>query len=1049
MNEFIKKLADICGEKPLDEKWLIAPSLRVGNQWLESVARSGRTVVNVHVKTLKRMAGDLASMEMARRGVSPVSGTAAVIIVDRAWNRVREKSGAGYLSALNPRLELSEAIHASLNSLRMAELGSGDLDPRRFEEGKKGRELAAVYGAYMKALEKAKLVDYAEVLRMAVERLEKDLEGALGGAIVLIPDNGDYEPLEQKLIGAIPAKNLVRLPVPRPGVPSAGAEPPATDLDLLRFIHSPADAPAPFRDGSVEIFHAAGRMNEVREALRRCLSEKSEKSENLKLDQVELLHASAENYLPLIYEAAAKYSESAPDGAGLRITFAEGIPAGYSRPGRALLGWLEWISEGCPQKTLARMIEDGLLSIPEEGGSKFDFSQLGALLRSVPIGMGRNRYLRMIDEEIAALEIRPPGARGDGDEAGDDVPDWKLAALNRRKQGLKLLRRITADLLDVSPSEWKPEAAVLRNATVFIEKLARSVSDLDNFSRDRLAANMKDMADCIGAEDGPLSVDLHEWLRSLPGETRVLGSGPRPGHLHVDNIFTGGHTGRKHTFIIGLDDSLFPGGAAQDPLLLDGERKNLSDRLALSAGRVDRKLKSFGELLARLGGRATLGFSSRDLLEDRESFPASVLIDIYRIVSGDRGGDHGRFVKWLAPPASFAPDAPEKCLDETEWWMWRLLGTEKAENAGSLIRNRYPHLARGAAAAAARESGDFTKYDGNVPRAGAENDPFAKEGTTISAGRLEKIGSCPLGYFFRYILGVEPPEELEIDPYKWLDPRSSGKLMHKVFEVFYKELNGRQPEESDLDLLLSILERYAAEYRKQIPPPSDIVFKSEYRKLEKMARIFLAEELRLRGATAPMFFEVTIGRIPRDEDSEGSPLDRKEPVNVKLPGGGTIRAQGRIDRIDRIQGKKGRLFTILDYKTGGTYKYRSADPFNQGRVVQHALYLAMADPILKEHFGGDAAAAGFGFFFPSRKAWGERLMWSADELSRGGEFIEKLCRIAAAGCFLPTNEKGDCKFCDYLSVCGNPAETADASKSKLENQKNNALKPFMELRKNG
>jgi hypothetical protein len=214
-----------------------------------------------------------------------------------------------------------------------------------------------------------------------------------------------------------------------------------------------------------------------------------------------------------------------------------------------------------------------------------------------------------------------------------------------------------------------------------------------------------------------------------------------------------------------------------------------------------------------------------------------------------------------------------------------------------------------------------------------------------------------------------------------------------------------------------------------------------------MARIFLGEELKLRGASLPMFMEVTIGMDP-EEGSDGSPLDTRDPAKVELPGKKTIRARGRIDRIDKISGKKGELFTILDYKTGSTYKYKNAKPFNKGRVIQHALYLAMLDPILKKKFGADAAAAGFGFFFPSRKAWGERLMWSADELSEGGEYIEKLCRIAASGCFLSTNEKEDCKFCDYLAVCRDPAAAAEARKSKLNNQNNHTLKPFRELREN-
>jgi hypothetical protein len=52
VNRLTKSLADVCTHNLLAEKWLIAPSRRVGHQWLEAVTRSGTPVVNVHVKTL-------------------------------------------------------------------------------------------------------------------------------------------------------------------------------------------------------------------------------------------------------------------------------------------------------------------------------------------------------------------------------------------------------------------------------------------------------------------------------------------------------------------------------------------------------------------------------------------------------------------------------------------------------------------------------------------------------------------------------------------------------------------------------------------------------------------------------------------------------------------------------------------------------------------------------------------------------------------------------------------------------------------------------------
>ena len=106
-----------------------------------------------------------------------------------------------------------------------------------------------------------------------------------------------------------------------------------------------------------------------------------------------------------------------------------------------------------------------------------------------------------------------------------------------------------------------------------------------------------------------------------PARPGYWGAGPRPHCLHVAHVRAGGHTGRPHTFIVGLDDSRFPGAGLQDPLLLDSERRQLSPNLEIAATRLENKLRDFARLLARLRGRLTLSFCARSVNDDREMFP--------------------------------------------------------------------------------------------------------------------------------------------------------------------------------------------------------------------------------------------------------------------------------------------------------------------------------------------------------------------------------------------------------------------------------------------
>ncbi len=150
------------------------------------------------------------------------------------------------------------------------------------------------------------------------------------------------------------------------------------------------------------------------------------------------------------------------------------------------------------------------------------------------------------------------------------------------------------------------------------------------------------MAHWLGRAGGMAAADVRDWLAALPAETRVGGSGPRPGCLHADHVRSGGHSGRPHTFIVGLDDARFPGAGLQDPLLLDSERARLDPDLPTAGRRLEETIQGFKRLLGRLRGTATLCWPSRDVVEDSERFPSQVVLDAFRLAARPAGGRSGR-----------------------------------------------------------------------------------------------------------------------------------------------------------------------------------------------------------------------------------------------------------------------------------------------------------------------------------------------------------------------------------------------------------------------
>jgi hypothetical protein len=89
----------------------------------------------------------------------------------------------------------------------------------------------------------------------------------------------------------------------------------------------------------------------------------------------------------------------------------------------------------------------------------------------------------------------------------------------------------------------------------------------------------------------------------------------------------------------------------------------------------------------------------------------------------------------------------------------------------------------------------------------------------------------------------------------------------------------------------------------------------------------------------------------------------------------------------------------------------------------------------------------FGYFFPTSRAHGERLRWSADELSRGREVLARLRGMIAAGCFPFTDDPEDVRYSDFRDAFGDAEETASRIREKLSEPRNRErLGPFRALR---
>lgn len=981
------------------------PRLAIGQQWLEQLALRGVPWLNVRPVTVPSLAAELALPDLLRRGWQPASDDSGLLITEQALRAV-----GGYFADVAALPGVARAVYRSLTEVRLAGLGPDDLPPAAFVDPAKGEAFRAVLAAYAAGLEANGLADAATVLHLALARVRA---GTGDKPVYIVPAGLRLSALEGKLLQRLtdgrrhwlradPVYGLelpqrAWLPAEAGGGRFTGRRNPDDPSDsatsnLLSWLFAPAAAPRPAAD--LQLFHAVSPHAEVREVLRRIVASHGP------WDAAEIVCTAAGTYGPIIYEAAAKL--------GIPVTFAEGLPVLTTAPGRAALALLTWIKSDWQTESLRQALAAGDLTVPRSNGGDAQPSAraVARQLRQLGIGWGRERYLPAIE---AAL---------DGSEED-----------SYRRPALLALRSLCRALLAALPQPG-PAPAAGGSGDVRLGELAAGLAQVlkdfaavrnprDAEAREQLTT---DLAGLAGVATARLPLpDAVDWLLAWL-ERQTCGAGtPQPGHLHVSGFRHGSGSGRPLLFVVGLDAARFPGTGLQDPILLDAERQRLSPHLPLAAERLRENTHDLAALLAGATGQVTLSYAAADPADGARRFPAPLLLQAYRLQQGKPDADYSALAAALGTPIGYAPGgagAARAALDATDWWLGQIALPDRLAHAEQAALGVYPGIKAGLAAEQARASNDVTEWDGQIEPDAAALDPRLNAELVLSASGIEMLATCPLKYFFHYVLRVRPPDDLEYDPARWLDPMQRGTLLHDIFAQFLTGLaeRGERAAASHLPELLALAERLIAAMREAVPPPSPQVFAAEQAELLRTCELFLKLEADPAMTGTPRFFELDVGY--------------EQPVVIDLGDGAAFRFRGRIDRIDALGGGR---YQVWDYKTGSAWGYDADDYVRRGRQVQHALYALAVEHYLREQGEAGATVIGSGYMFPTERGEGQRLNRPQGPENRQvlQQALRHLFDLAAAGTFVAAEDKHGCRFCDYREICGGE-RAAERTKEKLK-----------------
>ena len=952
MPSLLDQLASITRATTVARKLLVAPDLNAGRDLLAALALKTGGWIGWEVVTLRGLAGELAMVDLSRRGVRAARDLEVAALIESALD---DLVAAGRLSSgftsLAGGLGFRRAVRDAILELRVGGVLPDALT--RAAGTTAARDLGQILERYREFLDERHLADTGALFAQALTAFDREARYILSGQVFLTPALANR---------GLPGRLLARLS-------GAGAT----------TLAEPSEAPM---RPPVTLFMAATPADEVREVLRRVRGEK------LHWDEVELVVTDPDAYATALDAIASRDQ--------IPATYLAGLPLSRSRLGRIVSRWFEWIEQGLSDHLLREAIEAGDLAADGEPPSP----QLVRLLRALAIGWSRSRYLRALED------LRRGIARTLDQEYPEDQQsdaDWQTAT----RQLQTMLEALLA-ATPQGPEPGQPEPPAVPPgllATSLRRWLERSPSrgDAEEHARARLTTRLEVFEREMQAPR-PFAIAL-AVLREAIADFRIwpsLGPDRRPwnmcgGHLHLTDLMHAGTTGRRRSFVLGLDMERVAGPRVQDPLLPDAVRGRIGGDLATTAERREERRLLLRRALASLAGEVTISWA---LAADggREASPASVVLDIARLSLEKPALSFEQLRQELSPPAAAVPTSDATALDARDVWLGAIASGPVLLDGTTQTLARWPELRRGLSLMQAWGDDDITAAHGLVPAARGE-DPRRRE-RPISASSLQLLAACPLAWLYRHAMRLRPVEDAEYDPAAWLSPLDRGSLLHTVYERFAREWMARQDQLRSPEAERAVVDTARAvfaEWERKVPAPGADAVATEWDFVRRSALSFLYME---RDATGAKWLEC---------EMELRGADRR-PV-LRLPDGSQLSVWGRIDRVDR---RDDGTLIVIDFKTGSTRAFAvdgRGGPFRGGRQLQSGLYALAAEQLL------GATVAGFEFRFPTPKGENHVARHDRALLDAAPALILDLLRQVERGEFLPTMDSQDCSFCDFRDIC--------------------------------
>ena len=576
----------------------------------------------------------------------------------------------------------------------------------------------------------------------------------------------------------------------------------------------------------------------------------------------------------------------------------------------------------------------------------------------------------------------------------------------------------------------------------------------------RVLADLRPMASV-----GPVSV--HEVRMVLMERLRSVDSEPpsrRYGRVFVGSPAQARGRSFRVVFVPGLAERMFPRKPEQDPLLLDEAREVLAplkgapyesaplcpaeagrhDRLATRAERSRRERVLLHLAVGAATERLYVSYPRIDVAEGRARVPSFYALDVLRGATGRipdlPGLEREAARKGNATLAWPAPERPEEAIDDQEHDLSVLHALLEAGDSTS-VRGHAQYLLRlndalrrSVTERWARGQPRWSYLDGLTRVTAATAQALQSQrlhARAYSVSALQKFAACPYQFFLSAVHRLEPADRPE--PLQRLDPLTRGSIVHRIQALTYRELERRTalPVTPDtLDAALVVLEQsitlVADEYREQLAPAIDRVWREEIAVIARDLRGWLRRVADEGGGWVPRFFELSFG-LPLTADRD--PRSRREEVLID----GRFRLRGAVDLVEEHQ--QTGVLRVTDHKTG---KDRTKETLviAGGETLQPVLYSAAIEQVTEKPVAETRL-----FFCTSAGGYKVRPVPLLPQSRRAGvEALEIIDRAIELGFLAAAPNERACAWCDFRPVCGPHEEL------RIKRKSNDPLQDLIALR---